>query len=388
MPVPPTTLDSSRAWLAATFAGLTPKRWGIFGLCVLAFALSRPWFQIHPGGRITADPGRLAGAIVLVLLTFTPVLLAVVAAANRGPASGWRRAGLIGFAILVGLVIGKALAEAALPFVLPSNNAIARVLGQSPPPLVLWSRRLSLVVSDAALCVTAVAFWTCLRRDLDAAAALHAEAQHREKTAQESAEARLLVMQAQIEPHFLFNSLASIRSLYDTDEASGRAMLQHLSSYLTASLPILRESHSTVGRELALSTAYLNVQAIRMGPRLTVEVDVPDSLRALAMPPMMLPTLVENAVIHGLAPLPQGGRISIRAHTKGDRLVLAVDDTGRGLHDTWGAGVGLSNIRARLESEFGDDARLRLDGKADGGVRATLEMPLAASVAAALVLAA
>ena len=111
---------------------------------------------------------------------------------------------------------------------------------------------------------------------------------------------------------------------------------------------------------LALAVAYLNVQKIRMETRLAFDVDVPAALNDVVVPPMILATLVENAVVHGLGPMPEGGRIRIDARTAAGRLAVEVTDTGRGLQDEWGSGVGLANIRARLSSEFGDAASLNL----------------------------
>jgi sensor histidine kinase YesM len=145
----------------------------------------------------------------------------------------------------------------------------------------------------------------------------------------------------------------------------------------------MRESRSTLGRELALTTAYLNVQKMRMETRLDFGIDVPERLLAIVVPPMMLATLVENAVIHGLSPLPAGGRIEISAEEHAGKLLVRVTDNGRGLKDTWGAGVGLSNIRARLQSAFGNTACLRLAAGDERGVVATLEIPMTAEAATA-----
>ena len=192
-------------------------------------------------------------------------------------------------------------------------------------------------------------------------------------------EARLQLMQAQIEPHFLFNALANVRRLYQTDAPAARAMLEQLSRYLGAMLPRMRSAQSTLGQELALALAYLHVQKIRMGPRLTVKSAVPESLQALPFPPMMLVTLVENAVRHGVSPLPQGGEIQIGAALVGGTLQVRVRDTGRGLAESSGSGVGLANISARLSSSYGAKAQLRLTQNATAGVTATLELPVPAS---------
>jgi LytS/YehU family sensor histidine kinase len=128
--------------------------------------------------------------------------------------------------------------------------------------------------------------------------------------------------------------------------------------------------------------AYLNVQKIRMGARLAVDVDVPRALHALPVPPMMLSTLAENAVIHGVGPMPGGGKVTISARRAGERLVVAVSDDGRGFQSTWGAGVGLANIRARLESEFGAAAALELRPDGERGVTASISLPAGAAGAA------
>ena len=319
----------------------------------------------------------LAKPYVLTWLAFTPVLLAVVAAANRGPGQGWRQVVLLGAAIVLGCAAGILLFIWALPLLFP-QSPIARALAQDDA-MVRMLRLTGLTLSNVVLSATATAFGYYLKRSADSAAALRSEEQAREETDREGAEARLQVMEAQIEPHFLFNTLASIRRLYETDAASGKAMLRHLTQYLTASLPVLREAHSTLGRELALAEAYLNVHRIRMGTRLAVEIDVPQSMHALPVPPMMLATLVENAIIHGLSPLPHGGRVRISARTDGRATAIEVLDTGRGLQDTWGTGVGLANIRARLQSAFGDAADLTLVAGPESGAVATLRLPCVAA---------
>ncbi|MEO8506332.1 MAG: histidine kinase [Betaproteobacteria bacterium] len=370
-------------WLATTFAGLTWPRFGVFCLVLIVFALSRPGAMnaIFAGGGVMPVATGLAKTYALTWIAFAPALLAVVAAANRGPGQGWRQVVWLGAAIVLGCAVGVALFTWTLPLLFP-QSPIVRVLAQDDA-VVRVLRLTGVTLDNVVLSATATAFGYYVKCSTDSVAALRREERTREEIDREGAEARLQVMEAQIEPHFLFNTLASIRRLYETDAASGKAMLRHLTQYLTASLPVLREAHSTLGRELALAVAYLNVHRIRMGPRLAVEIDVPQRMHAFPVPPMMLSTLVENAIVHGLSPLSQGGRVRISARTEGNRTVIEVLDTGRGLQDTWGTGVGLANIRARLHSAFGDAAELTLVAGPESGAIATLRLPGAAMEAAA-----
>jgi LytS/YehU family sensor histidine kinase len=221
--------------------------------------------------------------------------------------------------------------------------------------------------------LTSVYFF--VSREQAAAAALHESQILRQALDRQMTEARLQVLQAQIEPHFLFNTLATIGRLYQIAPDRGKAMLSSLADYLHAALPHMREARSTLMRELQLTTAYLNVQQIRMGDRLKVEKMVPPELLAASIPPMMLLTLVENAIKHGLNPLPRGGTIRIRATREGDQLKIAVEDNGAGFHQPAGAGVGLANTRARLATLYGSAGRLRFEGNDEGGVSAAIELP-------------
>jgi Histidine kinase len=374
-------LRASRAWLAQTFAGLTWGRMAIVCFALYVYAMSRGpvAMAVLDGKGVAAAASASVGPMAVVFGKFIPMLVVVIAAANRAPREGWPRVAWLAGALVLGALLGTGLAAFALSIVAP-EGFYARALGLHQSPATLAVRWFGGTLGDLAIAATATAFWYYLRRNADAAAALY-QAQHdSEETQRESAEARLQVLQAQIEPHFLFNTLASIRRLYETEPDSGRTMLRHLVSYLTASLPTLRAAHSTLGRELALATAYLNVQKIRMGARLGVEIDVPLALHEIEVPPMMLATLAENAIIHGLGPLPEGGRIRIVARAKDGRLTVQVADDGRGLQDAWGAGIGLANIRARLHSEFRDNANVTLASGPQRGVTATIDLPLPADM--------
>jgi LytS/YehU family sensor histidine kinase len=153
-------------------------------------------------------------------------------------------------------------------------------------------------------------------------------------------------------------------------------MLAQLSRYLRGALPRMRESESSLAEEIGLVEAYLSLQKIRMGERLQTSIDAPAPLLDARVPPMMLATLVENAIKHGIAPLTEGGSIRIKAERGGDALRLTVADTGRGLTSASGSGVGLANIRARLAALYGERAGLQIEANAPRGVAATITLPL------------
>jgi hypothetical protein len=195
-------------------------------------------------------------------------------------------------------------------------------------------------------------------------------------------QARLSALQAQIEPHFLFNTLANVRRLYETTPERGREMLSCLIDYLRAALPSMRSSSSTLGRELDLARSFLTILQMRMGERLQFSISAEAGLLDAPMPPMVLPTLVENAVKHGLGPLPEGGRIDIRASRAGDDVEIEVRDTGAGFTAVKGSGVGLANTRSRLAGLYGTRASLQLAASTPRGVVATLRLPLPTAAAA------
>ena len=203
---------------------------------------------------------------------------------------------------------------------------------------------------------------------------LKAEAD-RNMLSRQAIEAELKLMQAQIEPHFLFNTLASVQFLTETDPPKAGMMLGHLLSYLRAALPQLRSNSTTLGQESELAQAYLSIMQMRMGSRLSFSIDVPEPLRSHAFPPMLLMSLVENAVKHGLEPLAAGGTIRIEAHHQGDRLAVSVADNGRGLAGAIGKGVGLTNLRERLRALYTDRGRFTLEERPAGGAQATIEIP-------------
>jgi signal transduction histidine kinase len=188
-------------------------------------------------------------------------------------------------------------------------------------------------------------------------------------------EAQLALMQAQVEPHFLFNTLANVQHLVETDPPAASRVLESLIRYLRAALPRMREASTDLGREIDMARAFLEIQQVRMGARLEFSIDVPDSLKARPFPPMMLISLVENAVKHGVDPCCECGSIAIRAREEEGRLRVSVADTGEGILPKAGGGVGLANIRERLKALYGASARLVLEENAPHGVVASIEVP-------------
>ena len=189
-------------------------------------------------------------------------------------------------------------------------------------------------------------------------------------------DARLRLLQAQVEPHFLFNTLANVRELVDAGSPQASTVLGSLIAYLRAAVPRLQEPATTLGQELELVRAYLEVMHMRMPDRLQFVLHADEAAMALHCPPMTLLTLVENAVRHGIDPSEGGGRIEVRVVAQDGRCRAQVIDTGVGLRDAGeGLGTGLSTLHERLQLVFGDDAQLRLTALAPHGVRAELEFP-------------
>ena len=202
--------------------------------------------------------------------------------------------------------------------------------------------------------------------------------QTREKQAaveKELAVARLSLLQAQVEPHFLYNTLASAQYLTRTDPARSDQMLGHLIEYLRRALP-REDAASTLGEELLRAQAYLEILRIRMGDRLALHIEVPEELKRVPVPAMMLQTLVENAIKHGLEPLPGGGSVWIIAREREGQVSITVADDGRGLgSETSGTGIGLRNVRERLRLAYGDAASFAITANFPKGVAATMTVP-------------
>jgi sensor histidine kinase YesM len=227
-------------------------------------------------------------------------------------------------------------------------------------------------------------FWVSLGVKVLAGAKRKAELEARAATKQADVatlekrllEAQMATLQAQVEPHFLFNTLALIGQLIETDPPQAARIHMHLIEYLRSTLPQMRQSGGgTLGRQVELSRAYLAIMQARMKERLTVSFDVPPQLNEAPFPPMMLQTLIENAIKHGLEPKIAGGRIDIRASVVGDALHVDVQDNGVGFDLHADDGIGLANIRERLRLLFGMRAQLVIEAPLEGGAYCSIRIP-------------
>lgn len=266
------------------------------------------------------------------------------AALNRMAA--WRdwRASLVFSALgISGVVLGGAMGMTLISLLLPVD-AWGFLVGQ--PQVVRYFLAFTVVITGI--------HWL--------GSSLHAKRQALKLQATES---QLRLLQAQIEPHFLFNTLANVQSLMDHDTQRARLMLEAFTEYLRASLSQLRNADSTLDAELDMAQSYLLLLQIRMDQRLQFAIEADAPARAAIVPPLLLQPLVENAIQHGLEPKIEGGQVRISASVQGDRLKICVDDDGLGLHaprrgGRSGHGVALENIRARLKTRYADNADLSL----------------------------
>jgi LytS/YehU family sensor histidine kinase len=305
------------------------------------------------------------GAVVVAL----PMTAAVVYAYNRVPPDARFRLPVIGAALLAASAAGV-VAEMAVASQLgwDDGNAAARP----------WTSFIGTWPRYALLGALFSGVHVYIRdRERNVAAARNLELD-RGRLARQMEEAQLALLEAQIEPHFLFNTLATVRRLYETDPAVAAGMLDNLMSYLGVALKQMRANGSTLGQEAALAEAYLRIQQVRMGRRLQFEIDIPEPFREAPFPSAMLLTLAENSIKHGISPLPEGGYVRISAVAEDALVKVQVADSGRGFGQECGAGTGLANIQTRLRIQYGTRGRLSLAVNPPRGVIATVSVPLPA----------
>lgn len=303
--------------------------------------------------------------------------------------------------LLIGaaLLLAYTLADEALPRRLPGRLTLlclllfggaalatlllhgyyARGFQHLPPPLRLLADSLRWGLPAVILALVA----DVQRRAWQTHVAAHAAEAARAQLLQAESEQRLAALQAQIEPHFLFNVLGNVRRLYRTQPQTGADTIASLMRYLRGALPQLRSTRGSLGDELDLVQAYLALFQVRMGARLQVSVEAGDSLRAAEFPPMLLLTLVENAIRHGLEPA-GGGHLQLQAQGRQGRLEVAVLDDGAGFSATpsSGTGLGLAHVRRQLAARYAGAGRLQLQARQPRGAAALLSIPWRAAPAA------
>ncbi|MFG6488124.1 sensor histidine kinase [Roseateles sp. BYS78W] len=299
---------------------------------------------------------------------------------------------LTGLSLMLTVALAEAL-QARRRWPLPARLAVQALAVGAGAALGTWLRYKVSSLDDPmpfklAWAVSTTAVWTLLGGMAYALLLIsRAQREGREQLAQlfrerealktQQTEAQLSALNAQIEPHFLFNTLANVKRLYETRPDRGRDMLVALIAYLRAALPGMRRHESTLADELELVRHYLAILQMRMGERLSFDITAPPELLTAHLPTLVLPTLVENAIKHGLSPLPEGGRIEIRAqHAGSGGITVEVADNGQGFGAaSGGTGVGLANTRARLAARFGDGAALELEAAQPHGVVARVRLP-------------
>jgi len=328
-------------------------------ICVVAAALNVAFSWPMPG-RVIGD--------VFASTLFCGFSIYGVAMLIRLPMHGRFPAWAVLIAILGGNVLGSRLANLTL----------------GTPDYIGMSLRnpggmRGALIAPVAIGILVTAFFLYFSHTQGVKEELERQRRRAAEARQAETQAHLALLQAQIEPHFLFNTLANIHSLIKEDPGAASVVLEQLNTYLRTSLRRTREPTSTVGEELELVEALLGIAAMRLGRRLEYSIAAEPEVRAAPLPPLLLQPLVENAVRHGIEPAVGGGRISVEVIRRNGDLEMIVTDTGVGLDVNAPGGVGLSNIRARLESLYGVAGKLEFYANAPRGVVAKLILPSPAS---------
>ena len=325
------------------------------------------------------------------------VVLAVVVALGLLPLTMNHYGELLGETLFVGMVLlfGYTVAGAWRQTLIPRwvAQVIGIAIGAGAAPLIVQLVSVGgdfsafigsihrvhgymLVVFCAAIIGLVMALGALYReRDAQARAEALQFALERETLQRQAADARLRLMTAQVEPHFLLNTLANVQQLVESGSPQAAPVFGSLINYLRAAMPKLKEQSATLGDEERLVRAYLELMLMRMPDRLRFTIDIAPGLRALQFPQMALLTLVENAIRHGIDPGCDGGRIEVGARPDGDEIQLWVADTGVGLSEAAGTGTGLRNLRERLLAAYGPRASVVLTEQVPHGVRADLRLP-------------
>lgn len=330
--------------------------------CALALSFSRPGsnFWINLVGSMSI------GTVAFLLIDGANLLLK-----SKHNQRNWpRMIAIVIVAVPIAMVVGGELAGMLLGI---------RLF----PEGVLNSKQLNNMLLFTLLAtVAAVVFFSGRDNVIEAEAKAARESARAEAIARQALQTQLQLLQAQIEPHMLFNTLANLQGLIGLDPARAQQMLDQLIVYLRATLSSSRAEVTTLAQEFALMDAYLGLMSVRMGARLTFELELPAELRSAQLPPMLLQPLIENAITHGLEPKIEGGRIVVSAAARDGQLLVSVSDNGLGLDAPSaksGTHLGLANTRSRLSAIHGDLASLSLAPRDAGGALAQITLPLVTS---------
>jgi len=333
-----------------------------------------------------------AGARVSSGLPIWPALgifLLAAACLASGRYYAWS-ADLLGLLIAISITQTAAVILQKLPFTIHSSGrwfllamvAILAMLAAVYLQQIFWPVTQTRHPQWLLPLATAIfILWSVLPEEIDIEAARRAAwalkiEQEKHNTERRILEARLAALQGQIEPHFLYNTLANARALIRQDAEAAETCLQHLIAYLRAAMPDLRANTTTLGQELERAQAYLEIIKIRFGERLHFHVDAAPQTRACLVPPLAVMTLVENAIKHGIEPQVNGGNLTVRAVCEGAQLAVEVIDDGVGFRAEMGGGIGLVNLQERLQALFGPQAELSLNPGVEAGVIARFVVPL------------
>ena len=350
-------MNSPDATALSTLAALTLKR--VLTVLALAFAVAA-----------LLNPLFITPFIVLLgrTMVIAMVLLLVFIAAGH-----WRQTWLPVWLVRV-LAVGLAAPVATFIVYLPAVGGDVRAVLSNE-----WRLSGFILIALSSLMVGTLLALGSLYRERDAQARSQSLqfALERSTLERQALDAQLRLLHAQIEPHFLFNTLANVQALVEAGSPQAAAVLKSLIAYLKAAMPRLNDDKATLGDELDLVKAYLELMHMRMPDRLRFELRAADDLRALRFPAMALLTLVENAIRHGIDPTEQGGVIEVGARREagGTAVRVWVSDSGAGMSETAVAGTGLANLRARLKAFYGETAQVELLENAPHGLRAELVLP-------------
>jgi signal transduction histidine kinase len=318
----------------------------------------------------------------LTILESALLSLTFVLATGFGVASVWfghgrykgplYRAALIILVLpVVGALVGAFIAQVLKdPGSIPTWAATHQFLARSGPKVLIAGLVVGLVY--AVFMVSVIRYRRQQLQDQNAELAARAREEHLVRSL---TDAKLKLMQAQVEPHFLFNTLSSVKQLAERGAPEAAQLTGNLITFLRAGMSGLRGEQATLGAEVDMAVAYLAIMKTRMGNRLSSAIDVPEGLREFRMPPAMLISLVENAIKHGIEPSPKGGEIRVTVRAAGDGIDITVADTGLGMSDIPGSGVGLANIRERLAALFAEKGRLTLAENEPHGFVACMHLP-------------